>query len=93
MCLGYPALVLEIDGAGGSAVVDDRGRSRRASTLMSDGVVVGDWVLVAAGNVIRRLTPEDAASLTDELARASSSEQIGITPSQPTSARSQGALP
>ena len=74
MCLGYPARVVEVDAALASATVDDRGRSRRASTLMSGDVAVGDWVLVAAGNVIRRLDPEDAASLSAELDRAISTQ-------------------
>jgi hydrogenase assembly chaperone HypC/HupF len=74
MCLGYAARVLEVDPAVASALVDDRGRSRRASTVMAGDVAVGDWVLVAAGNVIRRLDPEDAASLSAELARAIASQ-------------------
>ncbi|MBA3875319.1 MAG: HypC/HybG/HupF family hydrogenase formation chaperone [Anaerolinea sp.] len=68
MCLGYPALVLDVDAE--VATVDDRGRCRRASTLLLPDVVQGDWVLVAAGSVVRRLHPEDAADLAAQLARA-----------------------
>jgi len=70
MCLGYPARVVDVDQAMAAATVVDRGIRRPASTLMVEDVAVGDWVLVAAGNVIRRLDPEDAASLAAEIARA-----------------------
>lgn len=97
MCLGYPARVLELDPAAASATVDDRGRHRHASTLLADQVAVGDWVLVAAGNVIRRLDPDDAAGLGAELARAQSSIARPASPSPMTSlvaaARPQGDLP
>lgn len=68
MCLGYPARVLEVDAEG--ATVEDRGRRRRASTLFLPSVGPGDWVLVAAGSIVRHLDPEDAADLTAQLARA-----------------------
>ena len=31
------------------------------SLLLEPGVVVGDWVVVAAGTVIERMEPEEAA--------------------------------
>jgi len=68
MCFGYPAQVVEVDGEG--ATVEDRGRRRRASTQLVTDVGPGDWILVAAGSVVRRLDPEDAADLAAQLARA-----------------------
>ena len=70
MCLGYPAMVVDIDLGNGAATVIDRGLRRSASTLMADHVAVGDWVFVAAGNVIRRLDPDDAAALAASITRA-----------------------
>jgi len=64
MCLGTPARVVAVDAGDAVATVDDRGRLRRASTLRIERVAVGDWVLVAAGNAIRRLDPDEVADLT-----------------------------
>jgi hydrogenase assembly chaperone HypC/HupF len=82
MCLGYPALVLDVDAGG--ATVDDRGRRRRASTLLLPEIHAGEWVLVAAGSVIRVLDPADAAELAWEIARAEA-----LTPVPP---RPQGGI-
>jgi len=68
MCLGYPARVIEVDAEG--AIVEDRGRRRRVATLWLPDVGPGDWVLVAAGSIVRRLDPDDAADIAGELARA-----------------------
>jgi hydrogenase expression/formation protein HypC len=68
MCLGYPALVVEVDPDG--ATVEDRGRRRRASTLLLPDIEPGEWALVAAGSVIRRLDAADAIELAGEIARA-----------------------
>ena len=68
MCLGYPALVLEIDDLG--ATVDDGGRRRRASTLMCPEITVGAWVLVAAGAIAREIDAAEAESVATEIARA-----------------------
>ena len=61
MCIAYPARVLEIDGA--DAVVQIDGRIRRASMLRGPEVEVDDWVLVAAGTVLRRLDAHEAREL------------------------------
>src|SRR5512141_3159331 len=98
MCLGYPAQVVEVDLDVASAIVDDRGRRRRTSTVLIDRVAVGDWVLVAAGNLIRRLDPDDAAGMAAELARAESATRPpqphpasgASTFAVPPSARPQG---
>jgi hydrogenase expression/formation protein HypC len=58
MCVAYPGQVLEI--ADGMAVVDIDRRTRRASTLLVPETRVGDWVVVAAGTVLRVLDPDEA---------------------------------
>jgi hydrogenase assembly chaperone HypC/HupF len=65
MCITYPGLVVALDAAG--AVVRMDRRMRRASTLVLPDVAVGDWVLVGAGAVLRRIDPADAAELTRAL--------------------------
>jgi hydrogenase maturation factor len=37
--------------------------------LLFDDLEVGEWVLVAAGTVVRRLNAEDARQITDEVAQ------------------------
>ena len=61
MCIEDPGRVIVIDGLG--AVVDVGGRRRRASTLVLPDVAVGDWVTVAAGTIVNRLEPEEAAEI------------------------------
>jgi hydrogenase assembly chaperone HypC/HupF len=62
MCLTMPARVVELDGAW--AVVEQDGIRRRASTLPAPDVQSGDWVIVAAGSVIRIVPPEVAAEIS-----------------------------
>ena len=61
MCIEDPGRVVAIDELG--AVVDTAGRRRRASTLLLPDVAVGDWVTVAAGTIVDRLRPEEAAEI------------------------------
>jgi hydrogenase assembly chaperone HypC/HupF len=61
MCIAMPARVLAIEAD--HAVVEIDGRVRRASMLRLPDVAVGDWALVAAGTVLRRLEPSEAAEL------------------------------
>lgn len=61
MCIAFPARILAIDGD--DAVIDLDGRVRHASMLRGPEVEVDDWVLVAAGTVLRRLDAEEAAEL------------------------------
>ena len=63
MCIAFPGLVRAIDADGASAVVETEGRRRRASTFLVPDLAVGDWVTVAAGTVVDRLTPEEAAEV------------------------------
>lgn len=68
MCISYPGLVLQIDHD--AAVVDIDGRRRRASLRMRADVAVGDWVLVGAGSVLRRLEADEAAQISSTLRAA-----------------------
>jgi hydrogenase assembly chaperone HypC/HupF len=61
MCIAYPGRVVAIDPAG--ALVETAGRRRRASTLLVDDVRTGDWVTVAAGTIVERLDPAEAAEI------------------------------
>jgi hydrogenase assembly chaperone HypC/HupF len=76
MCLTMPARVVELDGAW--AVVEQDGVRRRASTLPTPEVQSGDWVLVAAGSVIRILPPDIAAEIAQAISSIDSHD-----PSQP----------
>jgi hydrogenase assembly chaperone HypC/HupF len=68
VCIGYPGRVLAVDGDG--ATVSQEGRARRASTLLLPEIAPGDWVIVAAGTIVRRLEPAEAAAISLELDRA-----------------------
>lgn len=61
MCIEDPGRVVAIDDLG--AIVDTAGRRRRASTLLLPDITVGDWVTVAAGTIVDRLRPEEAAEI------------------------------
>ena len=76
MCLLSPARVLEVDETG--ATIDLDGRVRRASTVLLPDAAAGDDVLVAAGTLIRRLDPAEAADLIGLLAIARGA--AGATP-------------
>lgn len=62
MCIAFPGRVLAIEAA--DAIVDIDGRRRRASLRLRTDVVVGDWVLVGAGSVLRRLDAREAAEIS-----------------------------
>jgi hydrogenase assembly chaperone HypC/HupF len=66
MCLTLPARVVAIDGSW--AVVEHDGVRRRASILPAPEACAGDWVIVAAGSVIRILPPEVASSMAAAIA-------------------------
>ena len=63
-----PGRVLAIEAD--HAIVDLDGRVRRASLLRMPDVSAGDWALVAAGTVLRRLESDEAAELRDLLRNA-----------------------
>jgi hydrogenase expression/formation protein HypC len=69
MCIAVAARILALEG--GDALIEVNGRKRRASLLRLPEVAVGDWALVAAGTVLRRLEPDEAAEIAQLLDRAS----------------------
>ena len=68
MCITAPAQVVGLEHDG--AIVEMAGRRRRASTTVVPDVAVGDWVIVGAGTVLRRLAPEAARELIQTIDRA-----------------------
>jgi len=68
MCIAVAARILALEG--GDALIEVDGRARRASLLRLPEVAVGDWALVAAGTVLRRLEPDEAAEIVQLLDRA-----------------------
>jgi len=68
VCLVAPARVIALEGT--AAVVDDRGRRRRASLLLEPGTRVGDWVLLGSGTVLRRLDPIEAEGILETIRAA-----------------------
>jgi hydrogenase assembly chaperone HypC/HupF len=71
MCIDDPGRVVALDELG--AIVETPARRRRASTLLLPDVAVGDWVTVAAGTIVDRLTAEEAAEIREILDRAGES--------------------
>ena len=66
--ISAPGRVLAVDETDATVALD--GRIRRVSTLLVPDLAVGDQVLIAAGTVIRRLDPIEAADLAALLAIA-----------------------
>ena len=62
MCVALPGKVLEVNDK--TAVIDFSGNQVTARTGLVD-VQVGDYVLVHAGCVIQKVTPQDAEDLTE----------------------------
>ncbi|HET7581715.1 MAG TPA: HypC/HybG/HupF family hydrogenase formation chaperone [Candidatus Limnocylindria bacterium] len=63
MCLTEPVHVLAVDGP--IATVEANGRQRTVSALAVPEVRAGDWAILAAGLLVRVLTPETAARMAD----------------------------
>jgi hydrogenase expression/formation protein HypC len=76
MCLAAPGRIIAIET--NQAVVDLDGVVRRASLVRMPEVAVGDWALVAAGAVLRRLDPDEAVEIR-ELLRHALPESTGQT--------------
>jgi hydrogenase assembly chaperone HypC/HupF len=74
MCIAFPGLVVAVDASG--ALVETGGRRRRAATMYLPSVAVGDWVTVAAGTIVERLEPDEAATIR-ELVRIATSPPEG----------------
>jgi hydrogenase assembly chaperone HypC/HupF len=74
MCLSAAGRILAIEAD--QAVVELDGRVRRASLLRMPEISVGDWALVAAGTVVRRLDADEAADIR-RLLRSATPEPAG----------------
>ena len=71
MCLTVPGRVIGVDLT--DAIVEIDGRPLRASLRMCADIEVGDWVLVGAGSVLRRLSRREAAEINAILKPATNS--------------------
>lgn len=81
MCIAFPGRVLALDPP--DAIVEIDGRRRRASLRMSAHVQAGDWVLVGAGSVLRRLGAEEAAEIAKTLKAAIASTDARLAAMTP----------
>lgn len=72
MCVAYPGQVLEI--ADDLALVETDRRKQRASLMLVPEVVVGDWVIVASGAVLRIVDPDEATEIRALLDQAQQQE-------------------
>lgn len=63
VCLVVPGHVIDV--AGLTATVDVDGRARTITTLLDPDIQVGDWVVVAASTILRRVDPADARSMRE----------------------------
>ena len=61
MCIGYPGRVVAVGES--NAIVETNGRRRHATTLLLPDVAIGDYVTVAAGTIVDRLAPAEAAEI------------------------------
>jgi hydrogenase assembly chaperone HypC/HupF len=68
MCLAFPGRVTEV--APDGAMVSTEGRLRHASTLLHPDVRPGEWVIVAAGSIVRRLDDAEAEAIRQALTAA-----------------------
>lgn len=63
MCVGIPALVVELGSSGAhTATVDVEGTRRVVNTIMvdDDGLAVGDWVLLHVGFAMSKIDEHEA---------------------------------
>ena len=77
MCVVAPARVTALDGS--TAILEVDGRRRTASTLLAPEVVIGDWVIVSGGAVLRRISATDADAMRSAVARLASADDIPTT--------------
>lgn len=66
MCIMAPAQVVSVDGQLCEVRTGDR--IDKASMMLEPDLVVGDWVLVNAGTVVRKLDEEQAAEMAQAVA-------------------------
>jgi hydrogenase expression/formation protein HypC len=77
MCITAPARVIAVDNDG--AIVETIGARRRASTLVLPDAAVGDWVIVGAGSIHRRLEPAEALELARTIGAAMGGADAAVT--------------
>ena len=65
MRISYPARVAYLDA--NWVLVDQNGRRQRASRILAPHLQTGDWVFVAAGSVIERISSLQAAAIVETL--------------------------
>lgn len=80
MCLGIPMQIKQLDGY--TAVCEAKGIQREASLLMmlDQGLAVGDYVMISVGNVISRISEQEAEqawALYDEMFASLDAEGSG----------------
>ncbi len=62
MCLMMPGRVVAVEGQ--TCEVETAGRTDKASMMLEPDLVVGDWVLVNSGTVVRVLDEDQAAEMS-----------------------------
>jgi hydrogenase expression/formation protein HypC len=82
MCISYPGRIVAV--TGGDALVETTGRRRHASTLLLPDAAVGDWVVVGAGSILRRLDPPVAHELIAMLDAATAPNAAPPAPAVPS---------
>lgn len=88
MCIAFPGLVVGLDASG--AIVETERRRRRASVLLVPEVAVGDWVTVAAGTIVERLDPAEAAQIRAIL-QAGIALELAVRPTSAVTDHPEGA--
>ena len=68
MCITLPGRVIDLDPRGASVEIGDR--RFHALTLFAPDVHIGDWVIVSAGSIVRRIDAAEASDLTRLLREA-----------------------
>jgi hydrogenase expression/formation protein HypC len=59
MCVAIPGRVISVDDDG--ALVEVRGRRRRALTVLLPDVRAGEYVLISNGMIVERLSEDEAS--------------------------------
>jgi hydrogenase assembly chaperone HypC/HupF len=74
MCITAPGQVVGLDA--GVAVVETAGRRRCASTVITPEIAIGDWVIVGAGTILRRLAADVATELVRTIDDAAARTEV-----------------
>jgi hydrogenase maturation factor len=91
MCLSFPGEVIAVNDVG--AVVQCHDRVRRASTLLLPDIRVGEFVAVAAGTIVGRLSRDEAADLQALIEGATTPPPAPPAPIPAPTAGLQPAIP